>query len=97
MKRSKGKWKFDETLVIVVFLLVVIGLVLLYSTSAYNGRVKFHDSFYYLKKQGFATAIGLCGMFVVARIDYHRWVPLAGLGYLTAILLSLAVLFVGDE
>lgn len=51
----------------VIFLLVTIGLILLYSTSAYNGMVKFQDPYYYLKKQGFATALGLVGMFVVAR------------------------------
>ena len=36
-------------------------------------------------------------MFFVAGIDYHKWVPLANLGYLTAVLLSVAVMFVGDE
>lgn len=92
----QGK-RYDTATLIVVFLLVTIGLVLLYSTSAYNGQVKFHDSFYYLKKQGFATALGLCGMFLIAGIDYHKWVPLANLGYLTAVLLSVAVLFIGDE
>lgn len=97
MERPAKKRQYDYTLLIVVILLVVIGLVLLYSTSAYNGRVKFHDSFYYLKKQGFATALGLVGMLIVSRIDYHKWVPLAGLGYLTAILLSVAVMFIGDE
>ncbi len=97
MERPAKKRQYDYTLLIVVLLLVVIGLVLLYSTSAYNGRVKFHDSFYYLKKQGFATALGLAGMLIVSRIDYHKWVPLAGLGYLTAILLSVAVMFIGDE
>ena len=81
----------------VVLLLVAVGLVLLYSTSAYNGQVKFHDPYYYLKKQGFATALGLAGMFFVAGVDYHKWVPLANLGYLTAVLLSVAVIFVGDE
>lgn len=97
MKRPAKKKQYDYTLLIVVLLLVIIGLVLLYSTSAYNGRVKFHDSFYYLKKQGFATAIGLLGMMIVANIDYHRWEPLSKLGYLTAILLSVAVMFIGDE
>ena len=97
MERPAKKKRYDYTLLIVVLLLVIIELVLLYSTSAYNGRVKFHDSFYYLKKQGFATALGLVGMMIVAKIDYHKWVPLAGLGYLTAILLSVAVMFIGDE
>ncbi len=81
----------------VVLILVVIGLILLYSTSAYNGRVKFHDPLYYLKKQGFATALGLIGMVIISRIDYHRWVPLALPGYLVAIALSVAVMLFGEE
>ena len=47
--------KYDYTLLVALCLLLVTGLVILYSTSAYNGEVKFHDSFYYLKKQGFAA------------------------------------------
>ena len=97
MERPAKKQHYDYTMLIVVLLLVGIGLVLLYSTSAYNGQVKFNDPFYYLKKQGFATALGIAGMFLVAGIDYHKWAPLAGLGYLTAVVLSVAVIFVGDE
>jgi len=74
-----------------------MGLVILYSTSAYNGEVKFHDSFYYLKKQVFATTLGIVALFVAANMDYHVWRHVAVLGYLTAILLSVAVLFIGDE
>lgn len=36
-------------------------------------------------------------MFIVAGIDYHRWIPFAKLGYVTAIVLSVAVMFIGDE
>ncbi len=97
MERSGKKRRYDETLTAVVLVLVVIGLVLLYSTSSYNGRVKFHDAFYYLKKQGFATALGLLGMVIVSRIDYHRWGALAVPGYLAAIALSVAVMLFGDE
>ncbi len=97
MERPAKKRRYDDTLLVVVMILVGIGLILLYSTSAYNGETKFHDSFYYLKKQGFATLLGIAGMFFVARIDYHRWVPFANLGYLAAIGLSVAVILVGDE
>ena len=97
MKRSAKKPRYDYTMLTVIFLLVTIGLILLYSTSAYNGMVKFQDPYYYLKKQGFATALGLVGMFVVARVDYHTWVPPANVGYLTAVALSVAVMLVGDE
>ncbi|KAA8500345.1 putative lipid II flippase FtsW [Mediterraneibacter catenae] len=97
MERSSGKRRYDETLLAVVIILIAIGLVMLYSTSSYNGEVKFHDPFYYLKKQGFATFVGFLGMVIVSRVDYHRWAVLAIPGYLTAIALSVAVMFFGDE
>lgn len=97
MERSSGKRHYDETLLAVVIILIAIGLVMLYSTSSYNGEVKFHDPFYYLKKQGFATFVGFLGMVIVSRVDYHRWAVLAIPGYLTAIALSVAVMFFGDE
>ena len=94
---KKRNSKHDYTLLAALLLLIIMGLVILYSTSAYNGEVKFHDSFYYLKKQAFAMLLGIAGMFVVANMDYHWWRHVAVLGYFTAILLSVAVLFVGDE
>ena len=91
------KRKYDITLLTALLFLVAFGLIILYSTSAYNGEVKFHDAFYYLKKQAFATGLGVIGMFFVARMDYHIWRNLAFLGYFVAILLAVAVLFVGEE
>ena len=49
--RKKKERGTDGFLIFLVLLLVVCGLIFLYSTSAYNGRVKFHDSAYYFKKQ----------------------------------------------
>jgi cell division protein FtsW len=93
---SKKK-KYDYTLLAALFLLMIMGLVILYSTSAYNGEVKFHDSFYYLKKQLFATLLGIAAMFVMAGMDYHIWRRFAIPGYAAAILLSVAVMLFGDE
>lgn len=96
MPDSKKK-KYDYTLLAALFLLMIMGLVILYSTSAYNGEVKFHDSFYYLKKQLFATLLGIAAMFVMAGMDYHIWRRFAIPGYVAAILLSVAVMLFGDE
>lgn len=91
------KNSYDLTLMITLIFLVIFGLVILYSTSAYNGEVKFQDEFYYLKKQLFATCLGITGMLFVANMDYHIWRHLAVLGYFVSVLMSLAVLFVGEE
>ena len=97
MEEKGKKGRMDYTLLLIVVLLVVIGLVILYSTSAYNGQVKFYDSFYYLKKQAFATVLGIVLMLFVAGMDYHIWQRLAVFGYLAAVALSVAVMLFGRE
>ncbi|MGI6069889.1 MAG: FtsW/RodA/SpoVE family cell cycle protein [Blautia sp.] len=97
MPDQKIEKKSDVLLLLLVLVLVIFGLVLLYSTSAYNGRVKFNDPAYYFKKQLFATALGLMAMYLISRMDYHKIAHLAPLGYLMAIGLSTAVLFFGQE
>lgn len=87
----------DGTLLVLVVILAVFGLVLLYSTSTYNGRVKFDDPAYYFKKQLFATILGVIAMAAVSRIDYHILLKFAPAVYAVSLGLSLAVLFVGQE
>ena len=96
-RNGDTKESIDYVLLILVLLLVVFGLVVLYSTSAYNGRVKFADPAYYLRKQFFATSIGLFSMYMVSCIDYRRLQNYAWIGYGIALMLSTAVLFVGRE
>ena len=97
MEREKKGRQFDGILLILVVVLLVCGLIFLYSTSAYNGRVKFHDSAYYFKKQLSATSLGLMGMYLVSCMDYHILVKTAGLWYGISLVLSLMVLLFGDE
>jgi len=97
LEKPKKRKGYDYGLLIVVFILIVVGLYVLYSTSAYNGTVKFQDPYYYLKKQLFSTALGLACMYITAHIDYHIWEKFAVWAYLLSTVLSLAVLFIGDE
>ena len=96
-RNGDTKESIDYVLLILVLLLVVFGLVVLYSTSAYNGRVKFADPAYYLRKQFFATSIGLFSMYLVSCMDYRRLQNYAWIGYGIALMLSTAVFFVGRE
>jgi len=89
--------KQDYTLLFLVLFLVCFGLITLYSTSAYNGRVKFDDSGYYFKKQLFATSIGIALMYFISRVDYHIFDRFAVAGYFISLVLSTLVLLVGDS
>ena len=93
MDRKKGT--MDHTLLILVVILIVFGLTVLLSTSAYNGQVKFSDPASYFKKQFFATILGVVAMYVVAEMDYHDLEKWAGAAYLLSLAPSTLVLFVG--
>lgn len=96
IKRERIRY-FDYTLLFMVIFLLGFGMVMLYSTSAYNATLKFNDSAFYLKKQLFASALGFCGMAFCIKIDYHFFEKLSGLAYLVALALCVAVIFIGTE
>jgi len=89
--------KTDIVMLVLVVVLTVFGLAMLLSASEYNGRVRFGDSAYYFKKQLFAAALGLGIMYLIMNLDYHFFVKLAPMAYLVSVVLSVAVLFVGQE
>lgn len=95
MLRSKTG-KCDYSLLAAVLFLTAFGLITLYSTSMYNGQVRFGDSAYYFKKQLFATALGLLSMYTISCMDYHVLQKIAVPAYLISLVLSGAVLLVGD-
>jgi cell division protein FtsW len=70
---------------------------MLYSTSSYAGSNKFGDAAYFVKKQLFATGLGLVGMYIVAKIPYRFWMKVSSMAYLAAIVLCTAVIFIGTE
>ena len=89
--------KPDMVMLLVILFLIGFGLITLYSTSAYNGQVKFGDSAYYFKKQLFAAVLGAALMWMISKMDYHIFEKFSVWGYLCSIALSTAVLFFGDS
>ncbi|WWR22071.1 putative peptidoglycan glycosyltransferase FtsW [Lachnospiraceae bacterium JLR.KK009] len=96
-KRQKNIRYFDYTLLMIVFFLICFGLVMLYSTSSYNGQVRFKDGAFYLRKQLQADVLGIAVLAVVARIDYRVWKNFWLLAYIGGIGLCTLVLFIGEE
>ena len=96
-KKQKPLRYYDYSLLFLIIFLLCFGLVMLYSTSSYYGFTRFNDSAYYLKKQLFATTLGIVGMFILSMIPYQFWMKFASLAYIVAFGLCVAVIFVGRE
>lgn len=94
-KKKRQIKYFDYSLLFIIIFLICFGLVMLYSTSAYDAQITFKDPTHYLKRQGFAFGLGLVGMFVISRFDYRVWKRLGGFVYLVSILLCTLVLIPG--
>ena len=92
-QKNRPEFFFDYTLLFIVIFLICFGLVMLYSTSAYEANLDFDgDSAFYLKKQIKATILGVVVMVVVALIDYHFWEKFAMLAYAVSAVAILLVL-----
>ncbi|MCK5912313.1 MAG: putative lipid II flippase FtsW [Desulfuromusa sp.] len=83
----------DTTLLLLTVSLTCIGVVMVYSSSAIMAADKFHDGFYFLKRQLAYTVIGFVLMAVATYFNYQNWRKLAVISLLASIAL-LAMLFI---
>ena len=65
--------KSDKTLFLVTLLLVGAGLVMVYSASAFMATDKHQNPYHFLTRQAMFAVIGLVGMLVAMRTDYHEY------------------------
>jgi len=95
-KRAKARLRtgidyYDFNLVAVVILLICFGLVMLYSTSAYEAEVKFGNDMYYFGKQALISIGSVFLALIISQLDYHILYPLSGYIYIAAIVLMVLV------
>lgn len=99
--KRKNEYFFDYSLLLVVLFLLGFGLVMIYSASFYGASTSKsfnNDAAYFLKKQAFASMLGIIAMVVVTFIPYHFWERFAVLGYFTsAVLIALVLTPLGIE
>lgn len=87
----------DYTLLFIVLFLLAFGLVMLYSTSAYDANLTYNDSAYLFRKQIFSTLAGLVVLFIVSHLPYHLWERFAVIGYGVSVALVLLIIPFGIE
>lgn len=90
---------YDYNLLAVVILLISFGLVMLYSTSAYESNLKFDNDMYYFQRQALFSLMAIVVAVVMSRIHYRHLIPIAGISYGVAFVLMalVRVPFLGKE
>lgn len=99
---------YDYSLLMLVIFIVAFGLIMIYSASSFTAQTsqKYnYDAAYFLKKQAGAAVLGIVAMLMVSKIDYRRFIkklPVirvtpAVLLYITATIMQMLVLFIGDD
>jgi cell division protein FtsW len=87
----------DPWLFLAVIALCALGLVMVYSGSAWLGHEVFDDWEYFLHRQAVFLVVGITGMLVLSRIDYRLLRRFAPHLMLAALVMLLLVLLLGQE
>lgn len=91
----KTKKTPDLFLLATVFILLGIGLVMVFSASSVEAMVLFKDPYYFLNKQIIWSVLGLVAMFFISKIDYWHYPKWAFPLFALTFLLLIAVLIPG--
>ncbi|MDH5195166.1 MAG: putative lipid II flippase FtsW [Nitrospira sp.] len=89
----------DQVLLCVTVMLTLVGLVMVFSASAVLAGNRYHDSWYYLKRQCVWLVVGLSLLHVLSRMDYIWWkrLSLPLLGTMATLLVMALIPSVGTE
>ncbi|WAA10634.1 stage V sporulation protein E [Fervidibacillus albus] len=85
----------DFLLLILIFSLLALGLIMVYSASAIWADYNFDDSFYFFKRQLLFAGLGIFAMFFTMKIDYWTWRTWAKVLVILCFILLIAVLIPG--
>ncbi len=87
--------EFDLIIMLMAIALTCFGVVMVYSSSNIMAAKRFHDGFFFLKRQGLFALIGFALMLGVMQIDYRFWKKMAVPALLLCLILLIMVLIPG--
>ncbi len=76
-QRATKRVPVDPALLAVTLTLALVGVVMVFSASAVVAGNRFHDPWYFLKRQLAWLGAGLLVMHLISKIDYTIWKKLA--------------------
>ena len=92
---KRGEHEADKSLIISLGIILIFGLVMLSSASSVVSYAKFGNIYNYFSHQLIMVVISLVFMFIVSKIDYHKWRNYAGSFLIISIILLLLVFIPG--
>lgn len=93
----REKHGMDIPFLIIVLILLCLGSVMIFSASYVFAESRYHDSFFFIKKQAVFAAAGVVVAFAVSHIDYTFIKKLTLPVFAASYLLLLAVPFLGSS
>lgn len=90
MKPRQGS---DRLLLTCTLILVLIGVLMVFSSSFYYALQRFNDQYYFFRKELQWAVVGLIGMGIMSRVKYQRLAPLGVPFLLVSFVLLVVVLF----
>ena len=87
--------EYDLMIMLMAIALTCFGVVMVYSASSVMAAKRFHDGFFFLKRQGLFALIGFAVMLGAMRINYQFWRKLAVPILLGCLVLLVMVLIPG--
>jgi cell division protein FtsW len=94
---GKTKHFYDYSLVFIIIILIVFGLMMIYSASSYRAQDKFGDPMYFLKRQAVIALAGFVCMVLISMVDYHTWLKFSLPAYAISLVLMILVFVIGKE
>ncbi len=88
--------EMDMGLMLIVAILLVIGLLMVYSSSWNFGVINGFDPAYILSRQAMWVGLGVASALILSRIDYHKYQHLAVPIILVTLFLLIVVLIVAN-
>lgn len=92
---KRGEHEADRSLIVSLGIILFFGLVMLSSASSVVSYAKFGNIYNYFSHQLLMVAVSLVLMFVVSKIDYHKWRNYAGSFLIISIILLILVFIPG--
>ncbi len=89
--------KYDINLFFITFLLVALGLIMVFSASQVIAREQFSSSFFFIQRHAIRVALGICCLLVFMKIPFGVYRKVAVYMLIVSIILLAAIFIWGRE